>query len=148
MVAKREAARFGDRPRKVGNMMRKSISALVAAIFVSGVVASATPAVIAMPSKTAAKSAAAKTATTKTKIAATTKPAAKPAAKPVSKTEKGLTKGLTKATKFVKRTVTVPQKNPKASKRNPNRKDSNLVKGVKTSAHKAGKWIKGRTKLK
>ena len=117
--------------------MRRTITALVLAAFIGSLFATIAFAATSTTSKPTAK-----------KVIATKKPIAKTATtKPMAKTEKGLKKGLTKATKFVKRTVTVPQKNPKARKPNPNRKDSNLVKGVKTSAHKADKWIKGRTKI-
>jgi hypothetical protein len=128
--------------------MRRSITALVLAAFVAGIFGTSVLAATATTSKTVTTKKVAAKSTAKPKVTATTKPAAKSTAKPFSKTKKGLANGMTKATKFVKRTVTVPQKNPKAAKRNPNRKDSNLVKGLKTSSHKAGKWIKGRTKIK
>jgi hypothetical protein len=63
------------------------------------------------------------------------------------KTQKGMDTSTHKATKFVKKTLTVPQKNSRNSKaarssRRHRKHGSNMVKGLHTSAHKVGKATK------
>jgi len=63
------------------------------------------------------------------------------------KTQKGVDTSTHKATKYVKKTLTVPQKNAKGSRaarrsRRHRKHGSNLVKGLNTSAHKVGKATK------
>ena len=55
---------------------------------------------------------------------------------------RGVNTSAEKATKFTKRTLTVPQKDPQASAKPKDRTDSTLVRGVTTSANKATKFAK------
>ncbi len=67
---------------------------------------------------------------------------AKPGNRSQSTLERGVGTSAGKASKFTKRTLTVPQKNPRASHKPGDRSQSTLERGLGTSQHKAGKFVK------